>query len=147
MSSAGYNRVTLLGNLGSDPELKYTSTNQAILKFRVATTEKYLAKDGSPKEKTEWHSIVLWGNRGEALAKILKKGTRVFIEGKLSTSSYTAQNETNKRYRTEIVVLDIILNSVLRSDGGGGGGGQISPPEPAEDFGDYAGPDDSDIPF
>ena len=123
----GLNRVMLLGNLGADPELRVTPGGQAILKLRLATTETYLDKSNTRQERTEWHSITMWGKRGEALAKFLKKGDRIFIEGGLRTSSYEKNGE--KRYRTEIVASNLILS--------GGGGG--------DDFG-YDGGDD-EIPF
>lgn len=113
MSGEGLNRVMLLGNLGSDPELRVTQGGQPVLKLRLATTEKYLDKNNTRQERTEWHSVSLWGKRGEALAKFLKKGERVFVEGSIRTSSYEKNGE--KRYSTEIVATDVILN------GGGGG--------------------------
>jgi len=113
----GLNRVMLLGNLGADPELRMTSGGQAVLKLRLATSETYLDRNKVRQERTEWHSVVIWGKRAEALAKILSKGSRIFIEGGLRTSSYD-DKDGNKRYRTEVVANNIIL-----SGGGGGGGG------------------------
>ena len=111
----GLNRVMLLGNLGADPELKMTSGGQAVLKLRLATSETYLDRNKVRQERTEWHSVVVWGKRAEALGKFLTKGSRLFIEGGLRTSSYD-DKDGNKRYRTEIVASNIILS------GGGGGG-------------------------
>ena len=113
----GLNRVMLLGNLGADPELKMTSGGQAVLKLRLATSETYLDRNKVRQERTEWHSVVVWGKRAEALGKFLTKGSRLFIEGGLRTSSYD-DKEGNKKYRTEIVASNIIL-----SGSGGGGGG------------------------
>lgn len=113
----GLNRVMLLGNLGADPELRMTNGGQAVLKLRLATSETYLDRNKVRQERTEWHSVVVWGKRGEALAKILNKGSRIFIEGGLRTSSYD-DKDGNKRYKTEIVANNIIL-----SGGGGGRGG------------------------
>src|SRR5207237_8727680 len=76
----GLNRVMLLGNLGADPELRYTQGGQAVLNMRLATTESYLDKDKVRKERTDWHNVVIWGERGEALSKILTKGTTRGIE-------------------------------------------------------------------
>ena len=104
----GLNRVMLLGNLGADPELRMTGGGQAVLKLRLATTESYLDKDKARQERTEWHSVVVWGKRAEGLGKILHKGDRIFIEGGLRTSSYEKDGE--KRYRTEIVASNVILN-------------------------------------
>jgi single-strand DNA-binding protein len=104
----GLNRVMLLGNLGADPELRSTSGGQAVLKFRLATSESYLDRNRTRQERTEWHNIVVWGKRAEALAKILNKGSRLFVEGSLRNSSYE-DREGNKRYKTEINALNIIL--------------------------------------
>ncbi|MCL2723038.1 MAG: single-stranded DNA-binding protein [Polyangiaceae bacterium] len=158
----GLNRVMLLGNLGADPELKMTSGGQAVLKLRLATTESYLDRNNTRQERTEWHSVVMWGKRGEALAKFLTKGERIFVEGGLRTSSYEKDGE--KRYRTEINATNVILIGRGRgagdSAGGGGGyerraparggeeGGGRAPSAPApaaEDFGDFPG--DDEIPF
>src|SRR5690349_1153958 len=112
----GLNRVMLLGNLGADPELRMTNGGQAVLKLRLATSETYLDRNKVRQERTEWHSVVVWGRRAEALAKILSKGSRIFVEGGIRTSTYD-DKEGHKRYRTEIVANNIILS------GGGGGGG------------------------
>jgi single-strand DNA-binding protein len=148
----GLNRVMLLGNLGQDPELRMTSGGQAVLKLRLATSETYLDRNKVRQERTEWHSVVVWGKRGEALSKILSKGSRIFVEGGLRTSSYD-DKEGHKRYRTEVVANNIIL-----SGGGGGRGGPRSPDtsegsEPAPSAGggfgdqDYGGGSDDEIPF
>jgi single-strand DNA-binding protein len=113
----GLNKVLLLGNLGADPELKVTQGGQAILKLRLATTESYLDRNQTRQERTEWHSVTLWGKRGEALAKFLQKGERIFVEGRIQTSSYEKDGE--KRYRTEVVANNIILAG--RGKGAGGG--------------------------
>jgi single-strand DNA-binding protein len=156
----GLNRVLLLGNLGQDPELRMTSGGQAVLKMRLATSESYLDRNKVRQERTEWHSVVVWGRRAEALSKFLTKGSRLFVEGGLRTSSYD-DKDGNKRYRTEVVAQNIILAGSGRgapqrddygapddapaaapqSRGGGGGGGGY------EDA-DYGAPGgDDDIPF
>jgi single-strand DNA-binding protein len=158
--SEGLNKVMLLGNLGADPELRMTPGGQPILKLRLATSETYVDRNDVRQERTEWHSVTLWGKRGEALAKILTKGERVFVEGRLQTSSYEKDGE--KRYRTEIVATNIVLNGRGSSDREDSPrsrdtgvarnvetrriAGQAAPPP--EDFGDYgnAGGAD-DIPF
>jgi single-strand DNA-binding protein len=124
----GLNKVLLLGNLGADPELRVTPGGQAVLKLRLATTESYLDKANTRQERTEWHSITVWGKRGEALAKILAKGSSIFVEGSIRTSSY--EKDGDKRYRTEIIANNIILSGRGRGgeargdfEGGGGGGG------------------------
>ncbi len=107
MAAEGLNRVTLLGNLGADPELRMTQSGQPILKLRLATSETYLDKDNVRQERTEWHSVTMFGKRGEALAKMLTSGDRICIEGRLSTSSYEKDGE--KRYRTEVVATNFVL--------------------------------------
>lgn len=116
--SEGLNKVMLLGNLGADPELRMTQGGQAMLKMSIATTESYLDKNRTRQERTEWHRVTLWGKRGEALAKFLKKGDRLFIEGGLRTNSYEKDGE--KRYSTEINATNVILS------GGGKGGPRSS---------------------
>lgn len=125
----GLNRVMLLGNLGADPELRFTQGGQAVLNMRLATTESYLDKDKVRRERTDWHNVVVWGKRGEALAKILAKGSSIFIEGSLRTSSYD-DREGNKRYKTEV-----IANNVLLTGRGRGGSAE----EGGHDAGDYGG--------
>ena len=117
----GLNRVMLLGNLGADPELRVTPGGQAILKLRLATTETYLDKNNVRQERTEWHRVTLWGKRGEALGKFLTKGDRIFVEGRLQTSSYEKNGE--KRYSTDVIATNIILSGGGRGRGEGGGAG------------------------
>jgi single-strand DNA-binding protein len=164
----GLNRVMLFGNLGADPELKMTGGGQAVLKMRLATTESYLDRNKVRQERTEWHSVVLWGKRAEALSKFLSKGSRLFIEGSLRTSSYD-DREGNKRYKTEVVANNVILSGGRGGAGGGGGGGagggsggrgDSGPPDDYDDSfgsgssgpsggggGGAGGADDDDIPF
>ena len=118
----GLNRVMLLGNLGADPELRMTSGGQAVLKLRLATSETYLDRNRARQERTEWHNVVIWGKRAEALSKIITKGSRIFVEGGLRTSSYD-DRDGNKRYRTEVVATNILLQGQGGGRGGGAGGG------------------------
>jgi single-strand DNA-binding protein len=142
----GFNRVMLLGNLGADPELRMTSGGQAVLKLRLATSETYLDRDKQRQERTEWHNVVLWGKRAEALGKILHKGDRLFIEGGLRTSSYE-DRDGNKRYKTDVVASDVLLQgSASGSKGSRAGAEPSSADEPMgapAGFGDG----DDDIPF
>ena len=114
----------LLGNLGADPELRVTQGGQSLLKLRLATGENYLDKNKVRQERTDWHQVLIWGRRAEGLAKVLSKGSRIFIEGRIQTSSYD-DKEGNKRYKTEIVASHVILcgggpgNSRSQSSGGG----------------------------
>lgn len=139
----GLNRVTLLGNLGADPELRMTSGGQAVLKLRLATSETYLDKDKRKRERAEWHSVIIWGKRAEALGKILHKGDRILIEGGLRTSSYE-DRDGNKRYKTEVVAREILLQ------GSPGGKRERQPETESEPAGVPIGgdfEDDDDIPF
>ena len=141
----GLNRVMLLGNLGADPELRFTQGGQAVLNMRLATTESYLDKDKVRRERTDWHNVVVWGKRGEALAKILTKGSSVFIEGSLRTSSYD-NKEGQKVYKTEINANNILLTGSRKGggegaggyEGGGAGGGYEPDHEGGGGGGDYA---------
>jgi single-strand DNA-binding protein len=126
--SEGLNRVMLLGNVGADPELRATHGGQMVLNLRLATTESYLDKNKVRQERTDWHSVVVWGARGEALGRILHKGSSVFVEGSLRTSTYD-DREGNKRYKTEVVATNVLLTGrgdpgdapAAEHDGGYGG--------------------------
>ena len=102
------NKVILFGNLGSDPELRYTANGTAVLSLRIATNESFLDKNKEVQERTEWHTVVVWGTRAEALARTLTKGTGLLVEGGLRTSSY--EKEGVKRYRTEVHAREICLS-------------------------------------
>ena len=153
--SEGLNRWMGIGNLASDPELRMTADGQAILKLRLACNESYLDKSNTRVERTEFVSITIWGKRGEALAKILTKGSSLYVEGSLRTSSYEKDGE--KRYRTEIVASNVILTggrpAGTQGSGPGAGARPPRPPQdaaaptahaPQDDYGDF--PND-DIPF
>jgi len=147
----GLNRVILLGNLGADPELRMTNGGTAVLNLRMATSESYLDRNKQRQERTEWHRVVIWGKRAEALGKILTKGDRILIEGSLRTSSYE-DRDGNKKYTTEIVANNVVLSgSGAKGRSSGGGGGDFGPPHSGGggfDEADYgAVPDDDDIPF
>jgi len=149
----GLNKVMLMGNLGQDPELRYTQSGQAVLNLRLATNESWVDRDGERKDRTEWHSVIVWGKRGEALNKILSKGRSLFVEGRLQTRSWEDKSG-NKRYTTEIVANNVILVGGGRGEGRGGGYDD-GPPPPSEDFGGDRGGGgggddnfgDDDIPF
>ena len=153
----GLNRVILIGNLGQDPELRFTQQNQGVLSLRMATTESYFdQKDNTRKELTEWHSVIVWGKRAEALNKILSKGSRICVEGKNKTRSWEDKNGGGKRYATEVVANNIILLGG-RGEGAAAGSGQenrnhAAAPGPGygdsfEQAGGFGSPSDDDIPF
>jgi single-strand DNA-binding protein len=108
MAAEGLNKVLLIGNLGLDPELKYTQGGQAVLRLRLATTERYGNKAGERQERTEWHTVIVWGNRAEALNKILHKGRTIYVEGRLQTRQWE-DKEGGKRSTTEIVAVQLLL--------------------------------------
>jgi len=104
----GLNKVTLIGNLGKDPENQQLPENIAVSKFTLATTEIFKDKNGQPNAKTEWHTIVLWRSLAELAAKYLQKGSLVYIEGKLKTRQFE-DKEGKIRYTTEIVAEQLIM--------------------------------------
>lgn len=106
--STGLNKVMLLGNLGADPELRYTQKGQPVLHMRLATNESWVDKNTKEvHERTEWHFVTVWGNRGEALSRFLSKGDCIVIEGHLETRSY--DKEGQKHYTTEVVAREVFL--------------------------------------
>ncbi len=133
------NKVILVGNLGKDPEVRFTPNGQAKASFPVATTEKWKDQQGQLQERTEWHNVIVWGKQAETCGQYLSKGRQVFIEGRIQTRNYD-DKDGNKRYITEIVARDV------RFLGSGGG---RAPQEVSAPPGEPAGPssDDDDIPF
>lgn len=113
---AGVNKVILIGNLGKDPELRYTPNGQPVVSFSFATTERWNDKNNQKQEKTEWHNIVVWGKLAELANQYLKKGRPAYIEGRITTRSWD-DRDGNKKYRTEIVANQI---QFLGSNQGGG---------------------------
>lgn len=115
MASRGVNRVAILGNLGNDPEVKYTASGSAIANLTVATSESWNDKaTGEKKENTEWHRVVLFGKLAEVAGEYLRKGSQVYIEGQLRTRKWT-DNAGVEKYTTEIVVG---MNGVMQMLGG-----------------------------
>jgi single-strand DNA-binding protein len=156
----GLNRVMLLGNLGAEPELRYgQAADSAVLRLRIATTESYYdRRSNERKERTDWHNVVLFGKRAEALQKILSKGSMVFVEGRLQTSSY--EKDGRKIYKTDVIATNLILAGgrgagAGRSEQGSSRSaprGSASEDKPRSDTApedDGRGPpmDDEDIPF
>ena len=99
---ASINKVILIGNLGKDPDLRYTPGGSAVVNFPIATNERWKDKNGQQQERTEWHNIVLWGRLAEIANDYLRKGSSVYIEGRLQTRSWE-DRDGNKRYTTEVV--------------------------------------------
>ena len=119
MSRGGVNKVILVGNLGADPELKYLPSGVPVVNFSLATSESWTDKDGERQERTEWHRLVRWRKLAEIAEKYLRKGSKLYVEGKLQTRSWDDQSG-QKRYTTEIVVNDMQMLDG-RSDMSGGG--------------------------
>jgi single-strand DNA-binding protein len=149
------NKVILVGNLGKDPEVKYTPNGVPVAKFSLATNERFKDKSGEWQDRTEWHSIVAWQRLAEIVGEYVKKGSKVYIEGKLQTSSWEDKQSGEKKYRTEIVANDLVLLSG-RGDGEGGGEGRASRssggvdqrvPQRHDEMSQAAEITDEDIPF
>lgn len=114
----GLNKVTLIGNLGQDPEMRYTGSGTAVCNMRLATTEKYKDSSGEWVEKTEWHSIVAWARLAEICNEFLRKGSQVYFEGQLQTRSWE-DRDGNTRYTTEVKAREMLMLGG-RDDGGFG---------------------------
>ena len=153
----GINKVILIGNLGQDPETRYMPSGGAVTNLRLATNESWKDKaTGEQKERTEWHSVAMFGRLAEIAAEYLRKGSQVYVEGRLQTRKWQ-DKDGNDRYTTEVVANEMQMLSGRGGAGGGGstgysqgggggdagrsqGGGQPGSPPPADDF-------DDDIPF
>jgi len=103
------NKVMLIGNLGKDPELRYTGGGAPVATFSLATNESWKDQDGNMQERTEWHNIVAWSKLAEICQQYLKKGRRVYVEGRIQTRSYDDKNTGAKKYMTEIVANNMIM--------------------------------------
>jgi single-strand DNA-binding protein len=103
------NKVMLIGNLGKDPEVKYTPNGTAVAKFSVATNERFKDKSGEWQDRTEWHNIVAWQRLAEIVGEYIKKGSKVYIEGRLQTSNWEDKQSGEKKYRTEIIAQDLVM--------------------------------------
>jgi len=156
------NKAILVGNLGKDPELRYTPSGTAVCTFSLATTDRFKNKQGEQQDRTEWHNIVVWAGLAEICGKYLTKGKQVYIEGRIQNRSYD-DRDGNKRYISEIVANEMQMLSRSGDQGGGSGGGSSysndnnknnsggRPNSPAENFSSAPqeppfNPDD-DIPF
>ena len=142
----GVNKATLIGNLGADPEIRYTNSGSAVANVRLATAESWRDKDsGEQQERTEWHRVVFFGRLAEIVEQYLRKGSQVYVEGRIQTRKWQ-DRDGNDRYTTEIVANEM----QMLGGRGGGGGDAVEPPNeapakasaepPLDDF-------DDDIPF
>jgi single-strand DNA-binding protein len=137
----GLNKVMIIGNLGQDPEIKYTNDGAAVVNFSIATSDSWKDRDGNKQEKTEWHRVVAFRRLAEICGEYLKKGRQVYIEGALQTRQWE-DRDGNKRYTTEIVARDM---QMLGSRDDSGGGSTSPPPHPGPDR--PAQEEDDDLPF
>ena len=122
MAGKSVNKVILLGNLGKDPEVKFTPQGTAVAKLALATNERYKDKEGQWQDRTEWHNVVLWQRLAEIAGEYLKKGSKVYIEGRLQTRSWEDKQTNQKKYMTEVVASDLVLLGG-RGEGAGDAGG------------------------
>jgi len=129
---SGVNKVILIGNLGSDPEVRTLEGGTKVANFSIATSEKFKNREGNTVERTEWHNIVMWRGLAEIAEKWLKKGSQIYVEGRLRTRSWDDQNG-NKKYTTEVLVdnMTMLGGATGGSGGGNSGGGQQSSSAPA----------------
>lgn len=158
---ASLNRIQLIGNLGKDPELRYTKTQTPFARFTMATTEEFTSSSGEKQKKTQWHNLVVWGKQAEIANRYLHKGKQIYVEGKVEYRDYEDQNG-QRRYITDIRVDRFLMLGPAPRSGEGGG---YAPPETREGSaptsygspapaagGDYDVPEsdnfhDDDIPF
>ncbi len=137
------NKAILIGNLGKDPEVRFTNNGKAVARFPIATSEVWTDAEGNRQERTEWHNIIVWGKQGETCGQYLAKGRQVFVEGSIRSRSYDDKSG-NKRYITEIVAQRIRFL-------GGGGGTRVAPEgetSGADETGAGGQPSmDDDVPF
>ena len=150
---AGVNKVIIVGNVGRDPEVRFTKAGTAVATFSVATSERFKDRDGQPQERTEWHRVVAWAQLADICGKYLRKGKQVYIEGRLQTRDWE-DKDGHKRYTTEVVANVMQMLGRREDDGGGSsddsysrggsaGGGDPMAQAPASG----GGPSDDEIPF
>lgn len=161
--SRSLNKAIIIGNLGSDPELRSTGGGQQVAQFNVATSRSWTNASGEKQEKTEWHRIVAWRKLAEIAERYLKKGDKVYIEGEITYREYEAKDGSGKRYITEIEAREMIM--LGGREGGSGGGGESGASRPrsgasagagaakkggGSDYDDFQAPsfdEDDDLPF
>ena len=155
---ANLNKVMLIGNLTRDPEIKYTPQGKPVAKFSLATNERFKDKDGQWQDRTEWHNVVLWERLAEIAGEYLKKGSKVYIEGRIRTDSWDDKQSGQKKYMTEVVANDLVLlggRGEAAGEGGGhsrgaaaaGGGNNFDQRPPEPESATSTPISDEDIPF
>ncbi|MFP4561513.1 MAG: single-stranded DNA-binding protein [Thiohalorhabdus sp.] len=131
MASGGVNKVILIGNLGRDPEIRYTTNGNAVANLSLATTRRYRGRDGQQQEETEWHRVVMFSRLAEIAGEYLRKGSQVYIEGRLQTRKWQ-DNNGQDRYTTEVVANEMQMLGGGGSGGGGRGGGSWDQSAPSD---------------
>lgn len=143
---AGVNKVILVGNLGKDPEVRHLENGAAVANFSIATSETYKDKNGNRQEQTEWHNIVLWRGLAQIAEKYLRKGSQIYIEGKLRTRSWQ-DKDGNTRYTTEVVGDQMTMLGGKSSSGDNSSSEMTNEPRNASGAADIDGDDADDLPF
>ena len=150
----GVNKVFLLGNVGKDPEIRSTASGMMVASFSLATADRAKGQDGQWTDKTEWHNLVCFQRTAEIVRDYVKKGSQLFIEGKIQTRSWDDKTSGEKKYKTEILVNELSLLGGRGEGGSSSSGGGYSRPASASTAGAPAAPDyadqqitDEDIPF
>lgn len=149
------NKVILIGNVGKDPEIRFAGSGTAVATFSLATTDRSKDQAGNWTDRTEWHNLVAFQRTAEIVRDYVKKGTKLYIEGKLQTRSWDDKETNQKRYKTEILVNEMVLLSGRGEEAGGGGGYSRSNssstydqrPSQADELAQSAEITDDDIPF
>ncbi len=134
MSRGGVNKAILIGNLGSDPEVKYTPSGVPVANVSLATNESWTDRNGERQDRTEWHRLVFWRKLAEIVGQYLRKGSKVYVEGRIETRAWEDQNG-QKRYTTEIVVNDMQMLDSRGEQAEGAGEGPPVPPAPPPEIG------------
>ena|SRR5205814_5943383 len=150
--SKSVNKAILVGNVGKDPEVRYSPSGIPLAKFSIATNEKYKDRSGDWQERTEWHNVIAWQHLAEIVGEYVKKGAKLYIEGKLRTSSWEDRQSGEKKYRTEIEARELVL---LGNGNGQSNGDSTERPRQVAAFGTRSQPEsysegeivDEDIPF
>lgn len=133
------NKAMIIGNLGRDPELRSTANGQSVARLNVATSRNFTDREGNRREETEWHKVVLFSRLAELAERYLRKGSKVYIEGRLQTRSWEDQQSGQRRYMTEIVARDMTFLDAAGGAPSGGGGPSGPPPGGPEDSGGEPG--------
>ncbi len=128
------NKVILIGNVGKDPETRMFDNNSSVSRFSLATSERYKDKQGNVQENTEWHNIVCWRGLSEIVDKYVKKGNRLYIEGKIRTNSWVDKNTNEKKYSTDIIADNVIILDRVSSET------RASSPNSSTDYSQYNNP-------